>query len=86
MKLNEKSGRRSKTKPRRRSPLLCRSPQTIIVWCQEFTARFRPLSTEEEMMWDEAAKGVRFGVLCEMVSTFAGKDDAELRAASYPKG
>jgi len=37
-------------------------------------------------MWDEAAKGVRFGVLCEMVSTFAGKDDAELRAASYPKG
>ena len=86
MKLNEKSGRRSKTKPRRRSPLLCRSPQTIIVWCQEFTARFRPLSTEEEMMGDEAAKGVRFGVLCEMVSTFAGKDDAELRAASYPKG
>jgi len=38
------------------------------------------------MMWDEATKGVRFGVLCEMVSTFAGEDDAELRAASYLKG
>ena len=34
------------------------------------------------MMWDEAAKGVRFDVLCEMVATFA----AELRAASYLKG
>jgi hypothetical protein len=38
------------------------------------------------MMWDEAAKGVRFDVLCEMVATFAGEDGAELRAASYLKG
>ena len=37
-------------------------------------------------MWDEAAKGVRFGVLCEMVSTSAREDDAELRAASHLKG
>ena len=35
---------------------------------------------------DEAVKGVRFGVLCEMVATFVGEDDAELRAASYLKG
>jgi hypothetical protein len=28
---------------------------------------------------------VTFGVLCEMVATFAGTDDAELRAASYLK-
>ena len=41
--------------------------QALIVWRQDFMARFRPLSTEEAMMWDEAAKGVRFGVLCEMV-------------------
>ncbi|HET7446685.1 MAG TPA: hypothetical protein VFJ49_01980 [Methyloceanibacter sp.] len=60
--------------------------QAIIVWRQKFTARFRPLSTEEAMMWDEAVKGVRFGVLCEMVATFAGEDDAELRAASYLTG
>ena len=29
---------------------------------------------------------MRFGVLCEMVATFAGEDDAELRAATYLKG
>ena len=49
-------------------------------------SRFRPAFAEEAMMWDEAAKGVRFGVLCEMVATFAGEDEAELRAASYLKG
>jgi hypothetical protein len=61
-------------------------PQAILVWRQDFMARFRPLSAEEAMMWDEAAKGVRFGVLCEMVATFAGEDEAELRAATYLKG
>jgi hypothetical protein len=61
-------------------------PQAIVVWRQDFMARFRPLSTEEAMMWDEAAKGVRFGVLCEMVATFAGEHEAELRAATYLKG
>jgi hypothetical protein len=61
-------------------------PQAILVWRQEFMSRFRPLATEEAMMWDEAANGVSFGVLCEMVATFAGEDEAELRAASYLKG
>jgi hypothetical protein len=61
-------------------------PQAILVWRQDFMTRFRPLPTEEAMMWDEAAKGVRFGVLCEMVATFAGEDEAELRAATYLKG
>jgi hypothetical protein len=61
-------------------------PQALVVWRQDFMARFRPLSTEEAMMWDEAAKGVRFGVLCEIVATFAGEAEAELRAASYLKG
>ena len=61
-------------------------PQPLVVWRQDFMARFKPLSTEEAMMWDEATKGVRFSVLCEMVATFAGEDDAELRAASYLKG
>ena len=58
----------------------------MLVWRQEFMARFRPLPAEEAMMWDKAAKGVTFGVLCEMVATFAGTDGAELRAASYLKG
>jgi hypothetical protein len=61
-------------------------PQSILVWRQEFMSRFRPLAAEEAMMWVEAANGVRFGVLCEMVATFAGEDDAELRAATYLKG
>jgi hypothetical protein len=61
-------------------------PQAIVVWRQDFMARFRPLAAEEAMMWDEAANGVRFGVLCEMVATFGGEDDAELRAATYLKG
>lgn len=61
-------------------------PQALVIWRQDFKAWFRPLSAEEAMMWDEAAKGVRFGVLCEMVATFAGADEAELRAATYLKG
>lgn len=61
-------------------------PEAVIVWRQDFMARFRRLPPEEAMMWNEAAQGVRFGVLCEMVATFGGADDAELRAASYLKG
>ena len=37
------------------------------------------------MMWDEAAAGTRFGVLCEMVATYGGQDGADIRAASYLK-
>ena len=66
-------------------PMRLPEPQAILVWREGFMARFKPLSTEEAMMWDEAAKGVRFSVLCEMVATFAGEDEAELRAASYLK-
>ena len=61
-------------------------PQALLVWRQDFMARFRPMDAEEAMMWNEAAKGVRFGVLCEMVATFAGEDEAELRAATYLRG
>ncbi len=61
-------------------------PEAVIVWRQEFMARFRRLPPEEAMMWNEAAQGVCFGVLCEMVATFGGPDGAELRAASYLKG
>ncbi|HXG77751.1 MAG TPA: DNA-binding domain-containing protein [Methyloceanibacter sp.] len=68
------------------APKALPEPQPILVWRQEFMSRFRPLSAEEAMMWDEAAKGVRFGVLCEMVATFGGEDDAELRAATYLRG
>lgn len=67
------------------TPTRLPEPQPVVVWRQEFMARFRPLQAEEAMMWNEAAKGVRFGVLCEMVATFAGEEEAELRAATYLK-
>jgi hypothetical protein len=79
-----KSALKNETAPPKPTPLP--EPQAIIVWRQELMARFRPLSAEEAMISDEAARGVRFGVLCEMVATFAGEDEAELRAASYLKG
>jgi hypothetical protein len=68
------------------TPVGIPEPQAILVWRQDLTARFRPLGAEEAMMWDEAVKSVPFGVLCEMVATFAGEDDAELRAATYLRG
>ena len=58
-------------------------PQAILVWRDDMTSRFRPLSPEEAMMWNEAVGGTRFGVLCEMVATFGGVEDAEIRAATY---
>lgn len=69
------------------SPTPTRLPEllALIVWRQSLMARFRPLDAEEAMMWNEAAKGVPFGALCEMVATFGGEDQAELRAATYLK-
>ena len=78
------SALKSETAPPK--PARLPEPQALIVWRQDFMARFRPLDAEEAMMWNEAAKGVRFGVLCEMVATFAGEDEAELRAATYLRG
>lgn len=68
------------------APARLPEPQALLVWRHDLMARFRPLPAEEAMMWDEAIKGVRFGVLCEMVATFGGEDDAELRAATYLRG
>ena len=58
----------------------------LLVWRQDGTSKIRPLGTEEAMMWDEAAKGVRFGVLCEMLATYDDPDGAAMRAASYLRG
>jgi hypothetical protein len=41
---------------------------------------------EEAMMWIEASRGARFGVLCEMLATFDDPDGAALRAAGYLQG
>lgn len=67
-------------------PARAPEPQAMLIWRQDFMARFRPVDAEESMMWTEAAKGVRFSVLCEMVAMFGGEDEAELRAATYLRG
>ena len=61
-------------------------PEQLIVYRQDHMAMFRPLGQEEAMMWDEAADGVAFGVLCEMVATFGGAEEAAARAAGYLQG
>lgn len=78
------SALKSETAPPK--PTRLPEPQALVVWRQDYMARFRPLEAEEAMMWNEAVKGVRFSVLCEMVATFAGEDEAELRAATYLRG
>ncbi len=62
------------------------TPEHILLWRQDVMPKLRVLAPEEAMMWDEAAKGVTFGVLCEMLATFDNPDEAPLRAAQYLKG
>jgi hypothetical protein len=61
-------------------------PARVLVWRQDNTPMFRELPTEEAMMWDEAAKGVPFGVLCSMLATYDDPDSAAGRGASYLHG
>jgi hypothetical protein len=58
----------------------------ILIWRQDVTPMFRELAAEEAMMWDEAAAGVRFGVLCEMLATYDNPDNAAARGAGYLHG
>ncbi len=60
-------------------------PERLAVYRPELTPRFRALSYEEAMMFDEMAKGVAFAGLCELVGTYGGEDGAALRAASHLK-
>lgn len=60
--------------------------QSVIVFRKNLTSMFRVMPYQEAMMWDEAQKGVPFGVLCEMLATYGGEEDAALRAAAFLKG
>lgn len=55
----------------------------IIVSRGDGMASYRPMAADEAMMWDEAANGVTFSVLCEMLAMHGGEDDAATRAAGY---
>lgn len=68
------------------SPLILSDAEHIIVWRQETTPLVRVMAREEAMMWTEAARGVRFEVLCEMLATFDDPDTAASRAAGYLQG
>ena len=61
-------------------------PARLLVWRQENTPMFRELPAEEAMMWDEAAAGMAFGVLCSMLATYDDPDSAAARGASYLHG
>ena len=55
----------------------------LLIWRQDVTPRFRELTDEEAMMWDEAARGRPFGVLCSMLAVHDDPDGAAGRAAGY---
>ena len=54
-----------------------------IFWRQETMPKVRLFGPEEAMMWNEASKGVRFSVLCEMCAVFDDPENAPARAATY---
>jgi len=60
-------------------------PSRILAWRPDIP-KFRLLGAEEAMMWDEAARGTKFGTLCELVAVFGGLDGAEERTAGYLQG
>ncbi len=62
------------------------SPDRILVWRKDVLPHYRALAGEEAMMWDEAAKGVRFETLCELLAMHDAPDAAAVRAASYLHG
>ena len=68
------------------SQLALEEPSRLLIWRQDTTPMFRELPTEEAMMWDEAANGIPFGVLCEMLATFDDPDGAAARGAGYLHG
>ncbi|MEA2836932.1 MAG: hypothetical protein QOD89_1482 [Bradyrhizobium sp.] len=61
-------------------------PGRLLIWRQDVTPMFRELNAEEAMMWDEAANGMPFGVLCSMLATYDDPDGAAARGASYLHG
>ena len=48
--------------------------------------KFRALSEEEAMLWDEAANGLLLGALCEMAAVYKDAEGAAARAAGYLQG
>jgi hypothetical protein len=64
-------------------PAVLAEPCRLLIWRQEVIPMFRELTPEEAMMWDEAVKGIPFGVLCAMLATYSDPDGAAARGAGY---
>ncbi len=67
-------------------PVRLEHPSRLLVWRQDVTPVFRELAAEEAMMWDEAANGIPFGVLCSMLAIYDDPDGAAARGAGYLHG
>jgi hypothetical protein len=65
------------------APAGLEAPQRLLVWRHGTMPKVRALEPEEAMMWTEAARAVRFGVLCELAATYDDPEGAALRAARY---
>lgn len=61
-------------------------PARLLIWRKDVTPMFREIPPEEAMIWDEAANGIAFGVLCEMLATYDDPDGAAARGAGYLHG
>ncbi len=67
-------------------PTTLAEPDDIIVWRQNVTPKVRRMAAEEAMMWNETAKGIPFGALCELIAVYDDPDSAPLRAAQHLQG
>jgi hypothetical protein len=67
-------------------PLSLDEADRLLVWRQDVAPVFHQLAAEEAMMWDEAASGIPFGVLCSMLATYDDPDGAATRGATYLHG
>jgi hypothetical protein len=75
-----------KSEERPPKPEMLAEPRDLMVWRQSYASRFRLLGAEEAMAIGEAAKGVPFAVLCEMIATMDDPDTAAMRAGGYLRG
>ncbi|MDP3694423.1 DUF2063 domain-containing protein [Bradyrhizobium sp.] len=66
--------------------VLLKEPCKLLIWRQDLMPLFRELSSEEAMMWDEAAGGTPFGALCSMLAAYDDPEGAAARGAGYLHG
>ena len=61
-------------------------PERLLVWRAGYTSKLRAMPADEAMLYDEAARGLAFGPLCEMLATTMEPEAAPSRAATIVAG